>query len=209
MPLPDPTLTLAAYSGLERAINAALRFAPDLQQRLAQYSGKVIRLECTAPPVLAYIKLGETCSVMQHYAATADVGLSGDMAAWLALLSASDKAASLINSALVINGDSSLLMTLARIGSELDIDWEAQLAEFVGDVPANLAGRFARQSMQLGKQASQSLRGQLDNFVFEQARLLPTRANADSMYQRLRQLEMRIERMQASLANHKPKRETD
>ena len=194
----DPTLTLAAYSSLERALNAALGLDVRLRQQVSSYAGKVIRLECTAPAIVAHVKLGETCSVLQHFSGRPDVGLSGDLQGWLALLGASDKAASLINSSMVISGDSGLLMALGKLGSELEIDWEAQLAEFVGDVPAHLAGRAARKSLQLGQQLSATVRQQFDAFIVEQTRLLPKKSEADAFYQRLRQLEMRIERLQAS-----------
>ena len=197
----DPTLTLAAYAGLERALNAALKIDATIPQKLIPFEGRVIRLECTAPSIVSYVCIGQQCSVLHTYEGAADVGLAGDLQSWIELAAVEDKAAALINSSMIITGDSRILMELGDIGGQLDIDWESRLAEFVGDVPAHLANRVAKKSMQLGKEFSTQLQQQLHSFIFDEAQLVPKKSETDAFYNRLRQLEMRIERVQANSAS--------
>jgi ubiquinone biosynthesis protein UbiJ len=208
--MPDPTITAAACIALENAINAGLKLDNNSRSLLQNYAGTVVRVSCLSPDATIYLRVGEHCDVMQYYADSAhdntsngaDASIEGRLVDWLELLTASDKPSSLINGKLHITGNSKLLIELGQIASELDLDWEGHLANFIGDVPAHLTGRAVKTATEFGGRLNQTLRRALDDFIHEEAQLLPTRIEVDNFYQSLRELEMQVERLQAKVRQY-------
>lgn len=175
----DPTLSLAACAALERAINFALGLDSAIAQRFALHSGKTVRLYSSNPALTLHIQLGERCRVLYHAPAEADVALGGSLSAWAALARSDDKVAALVNGELAISGDSRILISLGELAGQLDIDWEAQLAALVGDVPANLAGRALRGASAAGSEVAGAAKTLLDQ-VIDQHEMARSRDNRES-----------------------------
>ena len=102
-----------------------------------------------------------------------------------------------------MQGDSSLFLELKTIAAQIDLDWEGYIARFIGDVPAHLAGKAAGSLMGFGQQARQTLLRTVDNFLHEEARILPTRIECENLYTQLRDLEMHIDRLEAKTKRYK------
>ena len=115
------------------------------------------------------------------------------------MLTADDLASALINGKLVISGDTQLFMALKSITEKIELDWEGQLATFIGDIPAHLAGRVVNAVGDFSRQTQQTARRALDDFLHEEARLLPAKIECENFYQRLRALEMKIDRIDAKI----------
>ena len=98
-----------------------------------------------------------------------------------------------------ISGDSKLLIAVSNVLERIDIDWEAPLAKRLGDVPAHGIGQAIRRSHKLVKQKLQRAGGVFSEFVREEARLSPSKDEAEAFYQSLRQTEMQIDRLEAKL----------
>ena len=199
----DPMLTSASCAALEKAINSSLSLDPTTQSKLATYGGKIIRIACTKPEVVFYMRIDSTISVLQYYEDTADAGIEGPSHEWLALLTADDAASALINGKLKMQGDSRLFLELKTIGEQIDLDWEGYIAKFIGDVPAHLAGKAANSLMGFGQQARQTFIRTVDDFLHEEARLVPTRIECENFYAQLRDLEMHIDRLDAKTKRYK------
>lgn len=199
----DPLITLAACSGLEKAINAGLQLDPVTQAKLTPHTGTVIHITCLNPHAEAYIRIGPACEVMQYYEGDIEVSIEGKLSEWLELLTANDKASSLINGQLSITGNSQLLIELRQLAAQLELDWEGQLASFIGDVPAHLIGKAAKSTAAFGSRLNQTLIRTIDDFIHEETRLLPSKNEVNNFYQALRALEMRTERVAAQLLQHK------
>jgi len=198
----NPTLTTAACIALENAINTGLKLDVSSRNLLQNYAGKVVQIRCIAPDTTIYLRLGEHCDVMQHYSDKngADASIAGTLSDWIEIITASDKPSALINGQLHITGDSKLLIELGQIAHQLDLDWEGHLAGFIGDVPAHLLGRAAKTAAEFGGRLNQTLQRTLDDFLHEEAKLLPTRIEIENFYLSLRDLEMQVERLQAKVA---------
>ncbi len=196
----SPTLHTAGLAALETAINGALGLAPESQAALAPLRGKVFALHCTAPPLDAYLRIGaEGISLMGIYEGEVTTSVRGVASDFAELATADDPAAALINGRLEISGDSSPLVELQRIISQLDIDWEAALTDQFGDVAGHQLAELARGAAGWGRQASGSLARQLGEFIHEEARLSPPRLELEDFYRDVQELTLRTERLQSRL----------
>lgn len=195
----DPTLIAASCAALEQSINRSLSLDPCTQEKLASHAGRVIQLSCTQPELTLYFRVDSSISVLQYFEGDADAGIQGSRADWLALLTAEDLASALINGKLLISGDTQLFMALKAIAEKIELDWEGQLAIFIGDIPAHLAGRIVNAMGNFSRQTKQTARRTLDDLLHEEARLLPAKIECENFYQRLRALEMKIDRIDAKI----------
>lgn len=195
----DPTITAASCAALEQAINASLSLDKTTQAKLAHYNGKLIRIACTKPEVVFFARIDAKIDILQHCEQNIDAGIEGPAKEWLALLTAEDTASALINGKLIIHGDSNLFMELKTIAEQIQLDWQGYIARFIGDVPAHFIGKAANSAADFGKQAQKTLHRSVDDFLHEEARLLPTRIECENFYSQLRTLEMQLDRIDAQM----------
>ncbi len=195
----DRTLTTAALSVFEHAINRALALDPVSEAAVGELTGKVIRLSCTRPAVELYVVAGETLRLLQYFEDSPDASIEGELSDWSELLLADDPGTALINGKLTVGGDSQLFLRLHAIARDLELDWEGHLAKLIGDLPAYFFGRAAKTLLQTGQRSSRSLRRTLDDLLHEEARVVPSRVEIDNFGQSIRQLEMQLDRLQAKI----------
>lgn len=101
--------------------------------------------------------------------------------------------------ALDIEGDPMLAQRLSRLFTELDIDWEEQLSQRIGDVPAY----FLSQAFQRGRKwLEQTLADQqawIRDVLIEEKQILVSRAEFELFQQQIQQLRARCDRMERDL----------
>lgn len=196
----DPTLVTAVLAGLERAVNAALDLDPGAGKALAGLEGKCFALACTAPAVSVYLLPGrDGLSLRGWYDGPITTRVRGAASDFAELASADDPAATLINGSLQLEGDSGALIQLQQIIAGLEPDWEAPLVEVLGDVAGHQLAVFLRASFSTGREASLSLRRQLEEYLHEEGRLAPSRQEVEDFYRDLQALQQRVERLQSRL----------
>jgi ubiquinone biosynthesis protein UbiJ len=81
----------------------------------------------------------------------------------------------------------------------MDIDWEAPLVNVLGDVAGHQLAQLLRGAFSWGQEASQSLRRQLSEFILEEGRLSPPKAELEYFYNEVQNLSLRVERLQSRL----------
>jgi ubiquinone biosynthesis protein UbiJ len=118
----------------------------------------------------------------------------------LGLATADDPAATLINSNLEIIGNSAPLIALQQIITHMDIDWEAPLVNLLGDVAGHQLAQMLRSVFGWGQGAGKSLRRQLSEFILEEGRLSPPKAELEYFYSEVQSLSLRVDRLQSRLA---------
>ena len=194
----DPTLRTAALAGLEGAMNRALALSPGAEQDLAALEGCVFALHCEAPPLDVYLQpgVGEV-RLSGSYEGEITTSVRGAASDFAELAASQDPAATLINGALEIGGDSAPLLELQRILAGLEIDWEAPLVDKLGDVAGHQLAEMLRGSFAWGRQASGSLLRQLGEFIHEEARLSPPALELEDFYRDVRELNQRVERLES------------
>ena len=192
------TANSALAASLEAAINEAIKLDPAAAERFTGVTGKVIHIRCTAPEFDLYVMPApDSIKLLANFEGKCDCSVSGPASEYLAMLSAEDKPSALINGALQVNGDTSPLLTLQEAVQNLDIDWEGRLAGIIGDVPAHQLGKALRSSAKWGRQAHNSLLRHVEEFIHEEARLAPSRAEVDDFFEDLRALDNQVERVAA------------
>lgn len=192
----DPTIHTAGLAGLESALNHALNLAPEGKAELAQLEGSVFALQCTSPPLQVYLQpMQDGVRLMGVYDGPITTAVRGAASDFTELASSNDPTATLINGKLELNGNSAALIELQQILGRLDIDWEAPLVETLGDVAGHQLAQLLRATFSWSKQASSSLRRQLEEFIHEEARLCPPRLELEDFYADVQQLGLKVERL--------------
>ena len=121
-------------------------------------------------------------------------GVASDFAE---LATARDPAASLINGRLELHGDSAPLLELQKILAGLEVDWEAPLVDTLGDVAGHQLAQLLRGAWGWGRQASNSLGRQLEEFIHEEARLSPPRLELEDFYKDVQALGLQVDRLES------------
>ncbi len=198
----DPALQTAALAGLEFLVNKALQLDPATMNRLAELDGRVLLVHCHSPHIKVYCLPGIKGMQFKswHDDAEVDSTLSGKLSQFVQLLQADDKAAALINGELSVHGNSQDFVALQSILAQLDVDWEQPIARVFGDVGGHQLGRLIRGGLAFGQQAQENLQTQLEQFVHQEAGVLPAREELESFYQDVSDLNLRVDRLQARVA---------
>lgn len=197
----DPTLQTAALGTLEFLINKALELDPVTRQKLNNMNGKVLKIHCQSPELSVYCLLTEEGLKLQSWYEEDQVHstISGRFSDYIQLLQAEDKAAALINGALNVYGDSGDFIALQSALADLDVDWEKPLADLLGDVGGHQLGRLLRGAFAWGKQLNTELQTQIEEFVHNEARILPPREELEDFYSDVSSLSLRVDRLQARI----------
>jgi ubiquinone biosynthesis accessory factor UbiJ len=194
----DPTLHTAALAALEAALNRALTLSPHSGAELARLEDCVFALHCTAPRLDIYLHPGaQGMRLTGVHQGPVTTSIKGEAAEFTELATSSDPTATLINGGLELEGDSAPLLELQHILATLDMDWEAPLVDTLGDVAGHQLAQIVRHAFAWGKQASASLARQLEEFIHEEARLSPPRLEVEDFYGDLRELGLRVDRLQS------------
>jgi ubiquinone biosynthesis protein UbiJ len=197
----DPALQAAVLAALERAANSALALSPHSAAELAALDETVIAIECTAPAFTVFVqptRAGEL-RLMGHCDDRAATRVRGSSSDFVELANAEDPAATLINGGLELSGGSAPLIALQGVIARLDVDWEAPLVDALGDVAGHQLAQLLRGLFSWGRQAGSSMTRQLDEFIHEEARLTPPRAEVEDFYSDLHALSLRVDRLQGRI----------
>lgn len=195
-----PTLHTGALAAIEQTANRLLALDPASVRQLNQLSGQVFYLQCTEPKLDIYLLPGaDGIQINGIYAGKPTTTLTGSASELLKLATADDPANALINGELTLQGDSNALIELQKILATLEIDWEAPLANLVGDVAAHQIGKAVRFGVTAARQTLASLNGQFSDYLRFESNLLPAHWQLEQFYQEVDQLHLRTERLQARL----------
>ena len=193
----DPTLQVAALAALEKVINATLALDPSTAQRLQSLPEQSFEICCTEPELKIYILIRDAKIELQaYYEHKITTAISGPAAEYARLLSAKDRGSALINSDLSLQGDSAALINLQQILSEIELDWERELAKLFGDVPAHLLGKTVRHVSQWRKQAHAIFLRHFEELIHEESKLVPTKEEVEHFVYQVQQLNSDTERLE-------------
>lgn len=196
----SPTLHSAGLATLEALINRALQLDPATRRRLATLADHVFLFHCTQPALGIYlIPDTDGLRLCGTWAADVDTTLRGSAGEFFSLATATDPANVLINGRLELHGNSQALIDLQTILQQLDIDWEAPLADAFGDVIGHQLGRGLRRGFRFGRRALQGLKRQFGEYLVEESELTAPAWRVQQFNDEVDQLAMRTERLEARL----------
>lgn len=189
-----------ALAGAEAVINRALQYDPATQKRLAALQGKVIQLTVTTPPLsVVMVCRGDQVSLHPDTEQQPDVALQGAASDLMKIAMASDEQVAIAGSGVEVRGSLDTLQQVKNILSDLDIDWQAALAELVGDIPSHLLMQAARSAHRWQQDARQRAVHTTRNFVLNEAQLSPAQVEMEQFTGQVRQLSTDVDRLAARI----------
>lgn len=200
-----PTMHTAGLAALEQAINVALRYDQGTRQALAELDQRVFHIEITQPAVDFFLcPESDGIALRGFNDGVIDTHLRGSAGEFIQLVGADDPASALINGNITLTGDSAPLMQLQAILKQLDIDWEAAISQTLGgssaaDMAANTVGSLLRSGFHFGRKLQQNLQRQTSDYILEEGRLSPPKAELEDFYQQVGKLANSTERLQARI----------
>lgn len=196
-----PTLLLA---GLERSINALLARDPAAPERLKHLAGRSILLRLEAPALgLAIHFHARGLDLIREQDASEeahDAVVELDSATLSELLGGASVEQLMFQGKLSVRGRTQLLEAVRDLLLDLDLDWEGELANWLGDQPAHSLAEGLRQLGRWGVRTQRELRADISEYVFEESRLLPGQHQLEILRDHLTELDISADRLEARLA---------
>ena len=149
----DTTFALACES-IAKVLNRALGYDPQTPQKLSTVAGKSLLIESTSPRFTVSLLFTDSqVIIMPSDECSAAAMLSGTAPALTRLLLAGDIEAA-AKCQVDVHDEDQLIPSLLNLSREVNIDWEALLAERTGDVAAHLLGETLRKAQQFQQDIS-------------------------------------------------------
>lgn len=189
---------------LETALNQFLALDDHLEQYLTPIAGKVIAVHITPFNEILYLAPAhDRIQLLENYAGEVDATLSGSLSALGLMGLSATPMRSLFKGEVKIEGDTQLAHKFQRLFEKLDINLQAKLARYTGDSVAQRLTGFLRGSRDWTQHTLTSFRLNLEEFLQEETRDLPAKAEAELLFQNIDncrsdadRLLARIERLQ-------------
>lgn len=200
-------LPSALLTTLETILNYYLHLDPETLKRLGRLQNKVIAIELRGLDITIYALPG-SYGLRLHSSWEDEVNttISGTPLA-MTRMSLGDSSRALFSGDVTISGDVETGQQFKRILDSMDIDWEEQLSKLTGDIIAHRTGNLVRNGVQWGNQLLNSLQQNITEYLQEESRILPGRAEIapfmdqiDELRDDTARLEARVQRLQRHLS---------
>lgn len=190
-----------ALASAESALNRVLQLDSTAQARLAPLAGQVLAITCSMPAITLYlIPLETRLQLAQAWSAPADCTLKAPAQLLLKLVSSADKSAVLHHSEVSLEGNSGLLMELADILQNLELDWEYEVSRWLGPVPTALLSSQLRSQRAWLTQTAKSLHLNTADYLAEESRALVGHTEAAIRFNEIDQLKLDLDRLDARIS---------
>lgn len=181
------------------ALNHLLAPADWAREALRGHAGQVVLL--VFPPLeVALAVTPGGCAAPAPLKAEADLRIELPPAAALRALGGGDSLSALSR----IDGDAAFGATLRHLAHNLRWDFEEDLSRLVGDVAAHRGAALLRSLAHLPRETAGRLGAAGAEFVTEEARLLPPRAEVQAWMSEVDRLRDHVARLEARLARLEP-----
>lgn len=203
-------LITGLLAGAETGLNRVLRMDGTALPRLHRLAGKVIAVHCQSPAFELYLlPSGDGLQLAAQWQADADCTLSAPATSLVRLALSSDKTSVLHTPEVNLDGDSSVLLELAGILQDLELDWEYELSRWLGPIASTLLAGHLRLRVGLATGAATSLRQDLADYLSEESRTLVGQREADARFAELDQLKLALDRLEARIERLTPRPKPD
>jgi ubiquinone biosynthesis protein UbiJ len=177
--------------------------------RLHALAGKVIAVQCQSPALELYIlPSGDGLQLAAQWHAPADCTLTAPAASLVRLALSREKTAILHRPEVSLDGDSAVLLQLAGILQDLELDWEYEISRWLGPVATTLLAGHLRSRVNLASHGATSLKQNLADYLAEESRTLVGQREANARFAELDQLKLALDRLEARIERltsaHKP-----
>ena len=182
---------------LEFALNQALSADADSQAKLNQFDGRSIHLDITDFQLSVLIRFdNQSVQLSDGRDQSADLMIAADSAA---LIKVARNPENLFSAQLKILGDVQFAKQLQDWLDGFDFDWEAQLAKVTGDTLAYPIAQGLRQGFGWLNDSADSFQQSLAEYLREESRLLPDKAETNRFMQQVDTLQAAVDRLEARI----------
>ncbi|MDG2501811.1 MAG: hypothetical protein P8M77_05400 [Porticoccaceae bacterium] len=191
-------LQSTALEGVEQLINGALKYDPASSRGLAALQGQIILLDSSMPPLsIALEPTADGILLHNNWQDNASITIEGTLVSIASMALNSSDTKSLSGTGVNVSGDLETLRQLNIIMANLDIDWEAALAELFGDVAAHIFCSTIRNSAEFRASTAQRAKTTLVDVAQNQWQLTPDRAEFEQFVQQVRSITTDTDRLAA------------
>jgi ubiquinone biosynthesis protein UbiJ len=202
------TIRDASYQVLETAVNKYLSLDPEIASQLTSLHGRVIGIDLSGTGITLFFIPDQNgqLQVLSQYEGQPDCLIS---AAPLNLLRSSiaDNTDSTFSGDVHIEGSSALAQEFTSLLKRIDIDWEEQLSRLTGDILAHQIGNNLRAGSSWLSRNLDSTGLNVQEYLQEEARLLPGALELENFYQDVDRLRDDVERLAARIQRLKQKQD--
>lgn len=185
------------FQPLEALLNRGLRASTDASRRCRALQGSSFRIELDSLGLgFTLASLGETIELSQRL--QADATLSGSPLALARLVATGDEGL-LRSKAVRISGDPMVARDYRELIALAVPDFEEELARLVGDVAAVQIGKLVRGFTGWGLDAADRLSRSMAEYLQEESRELPSRAEVEAFLDAVDELAGAADRLEARL----------
>ncbi len=135
--------------------------------------------------------------VTEAGSAEADARISGSALTLLRLLIEREAERPLVDPALQISGDVEFVQSVYHLFKTMRIDWQEPLSRVIGDVPTHGLEQLIDSLKSFTRQAADSTRRNLDEYLHEESRLVPPRNQVEAFDCEMDELRLRLDRLHA------------
>lgn len=183
---------------LEDGVNRMLRLDPETLRALGDLSGRVVKLELTDVGISIYLFPTEAgLHASTDFAGEPDVVLRGRLWGFLGLGLGRQV---FFSGGLEASGDLDLGRRFQHILQRLDIDWEEQAAQWIGDPMAHQLGNAVRAARAWTATSGALVARDLTEYLQHEIRLLPQRHEVDAFLDAVDVLRSDADRLEQRLA---------
>ncbi len=185
---------------LEATINRYLALDPEMLDKLAAFSGKVIKLEMTGINKIFYMLPNDGgIQILTEYEGTADTVLRGTPLSLFKMGLVSNVTNLLLKGEIEISGDTRLGHQFKNVLSQMEIDWSEPLAKLFGDGIAYQLQQSASKFSHWGKQSAESVVTSVSEYLQEESRDIVTETELQLFNDSVDELRNDVDRLEAKL----------
>lgn len=189
------------FSLLELASNKALEHDANTQARLEKLQGKVMTLHIKDfDRSITVTPQSEGLEFNSSSPEQADVTLSTTLAAMLKIGRDGIENADLKTGELEMNGDPIIGQRFAQVMGDLNIDWEAMLAEKIGDAPAKAATKVAEHAQEFIKESRSQLHSFVSDLIVRDMQIVASADEVDEFLDDVDDLRADVDQLSARLS---------
>lgn len=195
-------LGMFALMPVEKALNALAQRDEYIAKQFGKFEGKVLEVNSSRPTLNITIRFEDdrlklSAIDCETLGLKADAVLSASSTNLVQLLFQDPEDRPLANDKVNISGDATLVQDIYKTADELDVDWGDLLTPIFGDLIGNEAQNLHSNSRQWSATARENIERNIDEYLTEEAEVIPHRTRVESFANDVDRLKLRIDRARA------------
>lgn len=185
---------------LEKALNRYLALDHESKRRIALLRDKKVTIELLGTPLIVQMIFAEEKVQLDwNPTTTPDIRIKGTPLNLLHMSIAPEQRQRFFAEDVVVEGNMELAQHVLAIFDDLEIDWEEQLSQWIGDVPAHQTGRVLRSVKAFSQRVRRSLLRNVNEYVHEEVNLFPPPEALQHFFHDVDELRMDVDRLEARI----------